>query len=421
MFQMSSKDTEEQRVATHAETQALNGSRQYTLPSPTRIFHYHSQKAVPNKGPDVLLLCHGITWELHKPYIQKSHTLSSLLQHQVANPPTIDRDIPLLRLPLIDPHVTRQALARALGLLYEDQLTVSSDEVISLLAAASLLAYPELERECCEVMLRSINCHTVSVCYSVCTKYKQLAVQEACERWLQLHIVPQLSLVINLQDLSFELLEKTLLSNRLFTWNEYALFKLICHWIFLQLHPSVQIMPAHSFVVTYFQNLSKLGAFLQSEKGHPFASLFNCIRLENITEAAHLDEMERMNILPVSRMLQLFKLHHLVLHSGGDMACVDQFDRRAARVGFIVEQELRSHVETISLYGFHFKAKAEWSEQTESFNLTLKRLRPGDPALSMHTSEKEPVSLRASRQVCYSAELLYRRDGEQRTAKKGEL
>ena len=39
------------------------------------------------------------------------------------------------------------ALARALGLLYEDQLTVSSDEVISLLAAASLLAYPELERE----------------------------------------------------------------------------------------------------------------------------------------------------------------------------------------------------------------------------------------------------------------------------------
>lgn len=102
------------------------------------------------------------------------------------------------------------------------------------------------------------------------------------------------------------------------------------------------------------------------------------------------------------------------------MACVDQFDRRAARVGFIVEQELRSHVETISLYGFHFKAKAEWSEQTESFNLTLKRLRPGDPALSMHTSEKEPVSLRASRQVCYSAELLYRRDGEQRTAKKGQ-
>jgi hypothetical protein len=68
-------------------------------------------------------------------------------------------------------------------------------------------------------------------------------------------------------------------------------------------------------------------------QGHPFASLFNCIRLENITEgkgvypfacrplnylnpfalAAHLDEMERMNILPVSRMLQLFKLHHLVV------------------------------------------------------------------------------------------------------------
>ena len=72
-------------------------------------------------------------------------------------------------------------------------------------------------------------------------QYKQSAVQEACERWLQLHMVPQLSLVINLRDLPFELLEKTLLSSRLFTWNEYALFKLICHWIFLQLHPHVQV------------------------------------------------------------------------------------------------------------------------------------------------------------------------------------
>ncbi|XP_062520321.1 BTB/POZ domain-containing protein 16-like [Corticium candelabrum] len=143
-------------------------------PSPTSIFHYHSKRAIPTKGPDVLLQCHGITRELHKPYIRKSHTLSGLLQHAVISATACYEDsLPVISLPFSYTNVTQQSLARALGLLYEDQFTVSPEEVVSVLAAASLLLYPELQKECCEVMLRCINVSTVSMYYLASTKVSE--------------------------------------------------------------------------------------------------------------------------------------------------------------------------------------------------------------------------------------------------------
>ena len=58
---------------------------------------------------DVLLQCHGITRELHKPYIRKSHTLSGLLQHAVISATACYEDsLPVISLPFSYTNVTQQ-------------------------------------------------------------------------------------------------------------------------------------------------------------------------------------------------------------------------------------------------------------------------------------------------------------------------
>ncbi|XP_052252668.1 uncharacterized protein LOC127859354 isoform X2 [Dreissena polymorpha] len=47
--------------------------------TPKDIFLYHSKKSKNNLGPDVLLRCLGLDWELHRPFLRKSKTLTSLL------------------------------------------------------------------------------------------------------------------------------------------------------------------------------------------------------------------------------------------------------------------------------------------------------------------------------------------------------
>ncbi len=49
------------------------------------------------------------------------------------------------------------ALKVVLGSLYQDELEIESSEVVSLLAAASLLQLDAIILKCCEVMAQTVN------------------------------------------------------------------------------------------------------------------------------------------------------------------------------------------------------------------------------------------------------------------------
>ena len=63
-------------------------------------------------------------------------------------------------------------------------------------------------------MLRSITTSTVCEHHRAARIYHQDQVLNACERWLELNLVPKLSTQIQLRDVPIDLMQKVLRSNR---------------------------------------------------------------------------------------------------------------------------------------------------------------------------------------------------------------
>uniref|UniRef100_A0A8C7IN99 BTB (POZ) domain containing 16 n=1 Tax=Oncorhynchus kisutch TaxID=8019 RepID=A0A8C7IN99_ONCKI len=202
---------------------------------------------------DVVLECLGSQWELHCPNLTKSGTLSNLYMS------------------------TRQQRARSL----QDR------------AGALLKFYYEVTDNmsvidrCLTEMINKISSSTVCIFHRVSCKFKETSLQRACERWLELYLVTELTCFIYLRDLPFELLHKTLSSPRVFAACEYQLLKTVLYWVFLQFNP-----------------------------------------------------MQQIHVFPQSWLLLIFSKHYYTLHSGGDMQVTD-FSQQAVRFGMVIERRLR--------------------------------------------------------------------------------
>ncbi|XP_061180078.1 BTB/POZ domain-containing protein 16-like isoform X2 [Saccostrea echinata] len=452
--------------------------------TPKDIFLYHSKKSQSQFGPDVILKCLNMDWELHRPFLQKAEVLASLLKEaddprfqkyyrspasetldtyikknkfysndykEMSNRLSLVEDpeedevkgvnhpahvsekrvnnVTIIKLDCKDPLITKTAMAVALGNLYHDDLEVELEEVANVLASASVLGFKALQDACGKMMLENINYRTVCIYHLAASKYHQEQVVLACERWLELNLIPQLSSQIQLRDVPMELIQKTLKSNRLFTFNEYSIYRLLSYWLFLQLNPHIQLMPSHSTVLSYYNSLPKNCALVEKDEGQMYAPLFSAVRLTGITDTNHIQDMQIMNILPQSQLIDLLSQHYHALQNGGDsptankdhfatlakrqgftmdsflqgggdMGSLRNFNAYSVRQGFIIDDEPHYHSEVLSLHGFHFELKAIRSSAGH-VSFYMQRLRPGDPILSFRQCERHTFSMRPDREVRY--------------------
>ncbi|XP_063964086.1 BTB/POZ domain-containing protein 16-like [Lytechinus pictus] len=441
-------------------------------PTPVDIFHYHSAPVHSLLGPDILLQCLDTNWELHRPYIRKASTLTQLLQKAIDKPheelyyrdpmsATVDQYISKsqfysseyqkisreqstrqappdsvkqtskkdinhpahvvaartsnmvkLKLKIKDPMVSKEAFAIALGNLYHEGVDPERTDVVGVLASGHALGFSDLERRCADIMMDDIQSSTICKYHQAALKYKIGQVVNACERWLELNLVPQLSVQIQLRQLPIELLQKIIKSSRFFTFNEYYVYKTLCYWIFLQENDHLQLMPSHSTIVTFFNSMSRSSAFIEQERGQPYAGLFMSLRMSGITDTRHLDDMLQMNVVPSQWILRTLTLHYHALQGGGDMSLMQDFKKDAIRLGFIIELEPRYHCEVVSLHGFHFELKAQRVGKQNSYQFYIQRLKPRDPALSFRVCERQTFSLRHDREVLYSIRIQCRIKGQ---------
>nr|XP_022344789.1 BTB/POZ domain-containing protein 16-like isoform X1 [Crassostrea virginica] len=404
---------------------------------------------------DVVLKCLNMDWELHRPFLQKADVLATLVKdaedpkfHKYYRTPaseTLDtyikknqfysndykeisnrlsmvedpqeeevkgvdhpahvsekrvNSVSIIKLDCHDPLLTKTAMAVALGNLYHDELEVELEEVANVLAAASVLGFKALQNTCGKMMLENISHRTVCKYYLAASKYQQEQVVLACERWLELNLIPQMSCQIQLRDVPMDLLQKILKSNRLFTFNEYSIYRLLSYWLFLQLNPHIQLMPSHSTVLSYYNSLPKNCALVEKDEGQIYAPLFSAVRLTGITDTNHIQDMQMMNILPQSQLIDLLSQHYHALQGGGDMGSLRNFNAYSVRQGFIVDDEPHYHSEVLSLHGFHFELKAVRSSAGH-VAFYMQRLKPGDPILSFRQCERHTFSMRPDREVRY--------------------
>lgn len=423
--------------------------------TPKDIFLYHSKKSHSLLGPDVVLKCLNMDWELHRPFLQKAEVLAALVKeadgpkfHKYYRSPaseTLDtyikknqfysndykemsnrlslvedpeeeeikgvdhpahvsekrvNSVTVIKLDCRDPLLTKTAMAVALGNLYHDEVEVELEDVANVLACASVLGFKALQNTCGKMMLENINHRTVCKYHLAASKYQQEQVVLACERWLELNLIPQMSCQIQLREVSMDLLQKTLKSHRLFTFNEYSIYRLLSYWLFLQLNPQIQLMPSHSSVLSYYNSLPKNCALVDKDEGQCYAPLFSAVRLTGITDTNHIQDMQMMNILPQAQLIDLLSQHYHALQGGGDMGSLRNFNAFSVRQGFIVDDEPHYHSEVLSLHGFHFELKAVRSSAGH-VAFYMQRLKPGDPILSFRQCERHTFSMRPDREVRY--------------------
>ncbi|XP_064630793.1 BTB/POZ domain-containing protein 16-like [Lineus longissimus] len=418
------------------------------------VFLYHSKKSGNVTGPDVLLKCLDMSWELHRPYLRKAGTLSLLIQG--ATPPkpqmyyrektsdTLDEyikknnfysnpaqegvnlssdferdqteiglnhpkhisekrlnNMTVIELEIDDPLITKNALAITLGNLYHDEMEIDKEELVGVMAAAYHLKFRNLMEGCVASMLKTITARSVCAYHEAALKYKQDQVINATERWLELNLIPQLSTQIQLRQLPMVLLQKILQTHRLFVFNEYAPYKVLAYWLFLQLNPEIQLMPSLSTVISYFNNLPKANALIERQEGQYFSPLFSALRLHGILDTNNIKDMQQMNIIPQSWIIKVLTQHYHALQAGGDMVNMNNFDLYAVRQGFVIDDEPHYHSEILSLHGFHFELKAIKQKLDNSYSFFMQRLKPSDPILSFRQCERQTFSMRADREVKY--------------------
>ncbi|KAG2463149.1 BTBDG protein, partial [Polypterus senegalus] len=409
------------------------------LPRPEDLFYVQSRKVAKNMAPDIVLECMGSFWELHCPYLTKSRILMELFS-SVNKPKSQDNEssdqmlqlttcmLPsgagnqqeqqsprkpiMIKFQVKDPGVSKNALAAALLNLYRSDPVVGVEEAEGLLAAAKVLVFPQLYQKCLSVMLDNINSNTVCRFHHVACEVREDNLMMTCERWLELYLVPHLQSKIQLRELSQDLLLKTLKSPRLFTYSEYQVFRTLLYWLFLRLNPTVQIMPSHSSILTYFISLSKGAAFLERDVGKKYIPLFQCLRLYGIMDSLQLEEIQQIQLLPQMWLVRIFTKHYYALHRGGDMPFLEDFDTQALRFGLIIEGEAQYHTKTISMYGFYFELKAVRKGESSCYNFSMQRLQHSDPTLSFRACKRHPFCLMQERGVIYEIKVQSRVKGK---------
>ncbi|KAL2101954.1 hypothetical protein ACEWY4_003715 [Coilia grayii] len=400
---------------------------------PEDMFYLVSRQIVSYTQPDAVLECLGSQWELHLPYLIKSSTLTDLYascrKQRLPYPPPEptgsktgsrrrtgphsrpetclfhkkrkERKAPdpiFMQLSIRDPAICKEALSFALRTLYVPD---TSPERWSegVLAAAIRLGIPPLFERCLTVMRAKISPSTVCEFHGVASRYKEQSLMKECEKWLERHLVCELS-NIYLKYLPFELLLKTIRSSRFFTPSEYHLFKTVLYWVHLQLNPTVQVLPTHTSIIHFFSSWPREGPFLEQPEGQKYSILFQFLHLHGITGHHHLQEIQRSRIFPQSWLLNLFSTHYYTLLRGGDMALTD-FSQQAVRFGLIIDRVGNTCCsQTVALWGFFFQMRvAKTDSNTHTFS--LQRLKQWDAELPSRAWQRYPISTMTERLVHY--------------------
>uniref|UniRef100_UPI00398ECB83 BTB/POZ domain-containing protein 16 isoform X2 n=1 Tax=Pristiophorus japonicus TaxID=55135 RepID=UPI00398ECB83 len=425
---------------------------------PKEISCCYSRKLRDGMIPDVILESMDTLWELHSQFLSKSDTLYKLLiasdqtdlcrkkskgtadicqtgslfycgpkdaccesqlyklkrcnlcslqnkeNHWDPTPIKDLKRIINLTLDVKDPLVTKEGFAVALGNLYYNKPDVDAEYILGVFAAASVLKFMTLFHKCASVMMNNINSTTVCHFHEAALKYNQEKLVQACERWLELNLV-HLRYEATFRDLQMEVLQKILLSPRLFTFTEYHVLQTILCWVFLQVNTEVRIVPPYSTIVAYFISLHKLTVYLEKNIRQKYFGLFQTVRLHGITETWQIEELQQIDLLPRDWLLHVVTRNYYALQHGGDMPCLKYFRSEAVRFGFIITEEPWYHSEMISLCGFYFELKAVPEKKGFSYCFLMQRLNHTNSSIPFGITEHNAVSLRQEREVKYQIQV----------------
>uniref|UniRef100_H2YB95 BTB domain-containing protein n=1 Tax=Ciona savignyi TaxID=51511 RepID=H2YB95_CIOSA len=187
---------------------------------------------INGENSDITIRAADREWKLHKVYLRQAGYFSGMFQGVWK-----ETDMTVIDLHIPDDNITENSLNSAFGSLYSDDLTISPNLVISVLAAASLIQLEGLMDQCSQVMIESISVENVCEYYHASRVYGQTKVEESCINWLENNLMIKFLNNNLISAIDPELMTRLVSSQELFILQvEMDVYTLLRRWLFLRLN-----------------------------------------------------------------------------------------------------------------------------------------------------------------------------------------
>ena len=261
------------------------------------------------ENSDITVKALNKDYKLHKIYLRQSLYFSSMLQGRwkESTQAVIDISIP-------DSNITQKSLSIAFGSFYKDDIEIAPNDVVSVLATASLFSLDGLLNECAQIMLENINIQTVCYYYEASLTYGVQIVLERCLQWLCLNIMNNNE--IKLSEISTHLFQKIISSNDLMVIQvETDLYTLCKRWLYC--HMIIRFVNLNEFIpyqhktwqksamelFTKFMRENGVSYLLESPSLQQYVCIFKQIRFQHIiTDLSSIKIIFNDRIIPQSWM-----------------------------------------------------------------------------------------------------------------------
>ncbi|KAM9166431.1 germ cell-less protein-like 1 isoform 1-T1 [Pangshura tecta] len=290
------------------EERLLNTPRRKKLKSTSK--YIYQTLFLNGENSDIKICALGEEWNLHKIYLCQSGYFSSMFSGSWR-----ESSMDIIELEIPDQNIDIEALQVAFGSLYRDDVLIKPSRVVALLAAACMLQLDGLIQQCGETMKETINVKTVCGYYNSAGTYGLDSVKKKCLEWLLNNLMTHQSVEL-FKELSINLMKQLISSSNLFVMQvEMDVYTALKKWMFLQLVPSWNgplkqlLTEADAWFSKRRKDFEDDIAFLESEQGRAFLTVFKHLRLQYIiSDLASASIIERDSLVPSEWLSSVYKL-----------------------------------------------------------------------------------------------------------------
>ncbi|XP_074784708.1 germ cell-less protein-like 1 isoform X2 [Athene noctua] len=284
------------------EERLLNTPRRKKLKSTSK--YIYQTLFLNGENSDIKICALGEEWNLHKIYLCQSGYFSSMFSGSWK-----ESSMNIIELEIPDQNIDIEALQVAFGSLYRDDVLIKPSRVVALLAAACMLQLDGLIQQCGETMKETINAKTVCGYYNSAGTYGLDSVKKKCLEWLLNNLMTHQSVEL-FKELSINLMKQLISSSNLFVMQVEmdvytALKKLVPSW-----NGSLKqlLTEADAWFAKRRKDFEDDIAFLESEQGNVFLSVFTHLRLQYIiSDLASARIIERDSLIPSEWLSSVYK------------------------------------------------------------------------------------------------------------------
>ncbi|XP_077353042.1 germ cell-less protein-like 1 [Festucalex cinctus] len=294
------------------------------------------------ENSDIRICALGQEWNLHKLYLCQSGYFSSMFSGswKESNMMEINLEIP-------DQNIDVEALQVVFGSLYRDDVLIKPSGVVSILAAACMLQLDGLIQQCGETMKENISAKTLCSYYASSCVYGLDSVMKKCLEWLLNNVMTHQNVDL-MKEIGTEMMAQLIHSSDLFVMQvEMDVYTTLKKWMFLQLNPMWDgpikqlLADADAWLCKRRTDLCEREAFLNTEEGAPFCSVFKYVRLQYIVnDLVSARILERDNILPPDWLNAVYKTQWFAMlrtefdyDNGPQEANKEEFELSSMRCG----------------------------------------------------------------------------------------